>query len=339
MAAAADEGENERGKGMRRADLPSTATKTNDTRHEYHIGTSALIDRHRLTKFPISGHFNILFWLRPTFHPSSAHNPLSLSLTALRRQFLVVGRTFDFFMSSVHTKLSTTTKPSNVVLYRRLLFPSLSPSVDPPPLLQHGSQELNAELYDFIALALRAYITPWWSKITRYDREFVPHVAYIIGVVTRSLETRLLAADIPELLFRAVPTLLSQHFADYRAASAKVGTSYALGGAATLPHLFHQLQGHMAIDAEGHIDPEYIRHTLDLILQACLPPDDYNSDAERAIIREVIVKVLLGDVVPLLVQPWFIHKQLLDIVRPSLEKSASPVKVCMRSDRTSRNEC
>ena len=115
------------------------------------------------------------------------------------------------------------------------------------------------------------------------------------------------------------------------------GISFHVGTSG--PHLFHQLQGHMAIDAEGHIDPEYIRHTLDLILQACLPPEDYSSDAERAIIREVIVKVLLGDVVPLLVQPWFIHKQLLDIARPSLEKSASPVKVCMRSDRTSCNEC
>ena len=134
--------------------------------------------------------------------------------------------------------------PKPVTLARRLLFPHLPPDADLPPLLlsQTIPPELNAELYDFIAIALRAYVHPWWSKITRYDREFVPHVAYIIGVVTRSLETRLLAADIPELLFRAVPTLLSQHFADYRAASAKVGTSYALGGAATLPHLFHQLQ-------------------------------------------------------------------------------------------------
>lgn len=259
------------------------------------------------------------------------------------RRPLVVGRSvlnphIFFTMSSVHTRLSAATKNSSIVLYRRLLFPSLPTSVNPPPLLQHGSPELNAELYDFIALALRAYITPWWSKITRYDREFVPHVASIIAVVVRALEARLLAADLPELLFRDLPTLLSQHYADYRTASAKLGTSYALGGAATLPQLFHQLQGHMAIDAEGRIDPEYIRHTLDLILQLCLPPEDYNSDAERAIIREVVVKVVLGDVAPLLIQPWFIHKQmlqLLDIIRPSPEKTTSPVKVCAECSRMS----
>ena len=213
------------------------------------------------------------------------------------------------------------------MLYRRLLFPTLPASVVPPPILPDASTELNTELYDFIALALRAYITPWWSKITRYDRDFVPHVAVVIVEVVRSLEKRLKAVDLPTLLFRAVPILVGQHYADYRASSEKLGTSYASGGASTLPQLFHQHQGHMGIDADGQIDPTYIRQTLDLVLHACLPLEDQESDAERSIIREIIAKVLVQDVVPMLCQPWFIHKIMLDQLESDKAATTIPMKV------------
>ena len=228
-------------------------------------------------------------------------------------------------MSSVHTRQSG--KVSSIVLYRRLLFPTLPASVVPPPILPDASTELNTELYDFIALALRAYITPWWSKITRYDRDFVPHVAVVIVEVVRSLEKRLKAVDLPALLFRAVPILVGQHYADYRAASEKLGTSYASGGASTLPQLFHQHQRHMGIDADGQIDPTYIRQTLDLVLHACLPLEDQESDAERSIIREIIAKVLVQDVVPMLCQPWFIHKIMLDQLESDKAATTIPMKV------------
>lgn len=230
-------------------------------------------------------------------------------------------------MASVRSTPST--KVSSAVLYRRLLFPHLPPSDSPPPILPHASEALNTELYDFTALALRAYITPWWSRLTRYNSDFVPHVALILSAVLRALAARLAVADLTQAILRAVPTLVEQHYADYRAAGAKLGSSYASGGAATLPHLFHQYQSHMGIDADGHIDPTYIRHLLDLVLQQCLPIEDQESDAERAIIREVIAKVLVKDVVPMLCQPWFIHKIMLDQLRSGQEPSASPTKVCV----------
>lgn len=236
-------------------------------------------------------------------------------------------------MSSILTRASTTattSKPSTAVpLYRRLLFPHLLPTAVPPPLLPAACPELNTELYDFVALALRAYITPWWSKITRYDKEFIPHVSSVLTSVIRALETRVLATDLTPLIFRDVPTLVTQHYVDFRASAAKLGTSYASGGAAPLPQLFHQLQPHMAIDADGRVDPVYVRQALDHVLKACLPVDEYEPDSERAIIREVIVKVVLTDVLPRLVQPWFIHKILFDILGPSHTK-LHPPEVCVR---------
>ncbi|KXN89819.1 PXA domain protein 1 [Leucoagaricus sp. SymC.cos] len=181
-------------------------------------------------------------------------------------------------------------------LARRLLFPNHTG--DLPPLLasQNAPPELQAELYDFIALALRAYINPWWTKITRYDKEFLPQTARVLTSVVRALEARTLALDLPALFFQDVPAILTQHYRDYRNAASKVSSSYATGGAASLPQLFHYLQPHIALSAGGKIDLEYYRQIVDHMLKA-------------------------------VTQPWFIQKAILDLLgdeEDHLFKSPSP---------------
>jgi hypothetical protein len=204
---------------------------------------------------------------------------------------------------------------------RRLLFPSLPHDSPLPPLLLSplASPDLNSELYDFIALALRAFVVPWWSKISRYDKDFIPQVTRVLTTVIRVLETRILAADFLLVILRHVPAILTQHYRDYRNVSAKLSTSYAAGGAASLPHLFHQIQPHMAVSSDGRIDPEYLRQLVDLILNVCLPDEDFQPDAERFIIREVIIKVVLNDVIPKITQPWFIEQTLLRLLETNFE--------------------
>lgn len=70
------------------------------------------------------------------------------------------------FMTSFRPASGTRTSE----LHRRLLFPGLPASSPIPPLLPDASPELNAELYDFIALALRAYVHPWWSVALLSER-------------------------------------------------------------------------------------------------------------------------------------------------------------------------
>lgn len=203
-------------------------------------------------------------------------------------------------------------------LAKRLLFPYLAPDADVPPLLNSPNlpPELNAEIYDFIALALRAFVTPWWTKISRFDKEFHVQINQVATQVIRSLEIRLSKTDLGPLVFRDAPILVTQHYQDYRLANSKLNTSYSIGGAVSLPHLFHQFQPHMAVSAEGSINEDYLRQSVDFILKVCLPPEDYDPDAERYIIREVILKVL-KDAIPRISQPWFVHKLALDILGPS----------------------
>jgi uncharacterized protein (DUF2267 family) len=225
----------------------------------------------------------------------------------------------------------TSNIPANASLARRLLFPYLPPS-KPLPLLITGFtdgnalepngtipalQTLNDELYDFLALSVRGFIFPWWMKITPRDREFPQDVTRIITCVLRQLEDRVMVADVPLLLANILPTLVKQHYADYHTASSKLGTSYVTGlpnDNDPLAHIFHSLQPHMAISSEGKVDPNYIRQAVEHVMKSCLPPEDWDSETERSIIREIIVKIILENAFPRLSQGWFIQKNLLELI-------------------------
>jgi PXA domain len=228
---------------------------------------------------------------------------------------------------SIPSITSASVKTSHQIsLDRRLLFPNLPASKELPPLLASPvPPELTRESYDFIALALRAFVNPWWTKLTRYDKEFLPEINRILCLTARSLEERVLAADLLPIVFCDIPTLITQHYRDYRNAASKLSTSYADGSATSLPQLFHQLQPHMAVSANGQIEEEYFRQIVDHILKTCLPAEEYEPEAERFIIREIVLKVLLQDVIPKISQPWFIHRTMLDFLGPSGNR---PPKVC-----------
>ncbi|KAF9243784.1 PXA domain-containing protein [Melanogaster broomeanus] len=216
------------------------------------------------------------------------------------------------------TSNNTRQQQQQASLAKRLLFPHLPPGSELPSLFVSPvcPPELNDEVYDFIALALRAFVNIWWTKITRYDKEFLPQIASIVTRVVRALEERILNADLSLLVFCDIPAIVTQHYLDYRHVAAKVSTSYAASGALSLPQLFHQLQPHMAISSDGTIDEEYFRQAFDHVLKACLPPEDYAPEAERFIIREIVLKVVVKDVIPRQTEPWFLQKTMLDLLGP-----------------------
>ncbi|KAH9049470.1 PXA domain-containing protein [Lactarius hengduanensis] len=208
---------------------------------------------------------------------------------------------------------------STTSLTKRLLFPHLDPSSPLPPLLQTSSvyPPLDAELYDLIALALRAYINPWWTRISRYDKQLLVEITRTLSSVFRALEARVLAADLSPLVYHRLPVLLTQHCVDYRTASRKLGSSYAAAGSASLPMLFHGQQQHVGVSADGKIDEVYVRAAIDVVLKVCLSPEDWDAEAERYLLREIVVKTICVDVAPRITQPWFLHSTLLNLLGPA----------------------
>lgn len=253
---------------------------------------------------------------------------------ALRRstgsQIVFHGGSRAISVRSGGSKASNST--AQVSLARRLLFPLQSPSQPLPPILVGAStrdpaalKTLNDELYDFLALALRGFVLPWWSKIIPRDKELLQEITRIVAHLIKELEARLLVADLPALIARTLPILITQHYLDYRFAQSKQDTSYSSGlhsNSSSLPHLFHSLQPHMAVTADGVIDPNYIRQIIEHLMKTCLPPEDWQAETERNIVREIVLKIILEDVFPKLSQPWFLHKSLLELLGLPNENTA-----------------
>ena len=77
-----------------------------------------------------------------------------------------------------------------------------------PPLT--SSNEVDVQLYAFIAIIIREFVQTWYSKITP-DQAFVEEVVQIIAHCTRALEQRLRKVDLESLLFDELPELLEVH--------------------------------------------------------------------------------------------------------------------------------
>lgn len=77
-----------------------------------------------------------------------------------------------------------------------------------PPLT--SSNEIDLELYAFIAIIVKDYIYAWYTKFTP-DHVFVDDVIQIIAHCTRALEQRLRKVDLEALLLDEIPKLVDDH--------------------------------------------------------------------------------------------------------------------------------
>lgn len=77
-----------------------------------------------------------------------------------------------------------------------------------PPLTSRNDVDL--QLYAFIAILVREFVSTWYAKITP-DQKFVEEVVKIIAHCTRGLEQRLRKVDLEALVFDELPELLDTH--------------------------------------------------------------------------------------------------------------------------------
>ncbi|KPV73756.1 uncharacterized protein RHOBADRAFT_16967, partial [Rhodotorula graminis WP1] len=205
------------------------------------------------------------------------------------------------------------------LLHQRILFPPSSTARPPRILHSPAHSTLDPVILDLIALALRAFVTPWYNGgISRDpDKAFLQAVTAVLVQVIQALEVRLATVDWAELVVRDVPELVAAHYRDWDLATERAGS----GSAHNLSpeELFHNLEPHIAISLSTaphgsssrasvpHVDKVYLRTLVDHLLKALLPPDDYRAETERAIVREILVGVVFGAVFNRVAQPWFLH--------------------------------
>ena len=114
--------------------------------------------------------------------------------------------------------VNATSDKASIALIRRVLCPQTGNhggAVTPqppedllPPLT--SSNEVDRQLYALIAIIVKEFIFPWYSKITS-DQVLVSEVLQVIAHCTRALEQRLREVDVAQLFLDEIPALIETH--------------------------------------------------------------------------------------------------------------------------------
>lgn len=70
--------------------------------------------------------------------------------------------------------------------------------------------DVDLQLYAFIAIILREFVQSWYGKITT-DEAFVAEVVHVVAHCTRALEQRFRKVDLESLVLDEIPDLLNKH--------------------------------------------------------------------------------------------------------------------------------
>lgn len=108
---------------------------------------------------------------------------------------------------------------STLALIQRILAPEKQVEIDVqakqttieellPPLT--SSNEVDLELYAILAIVIKDFVNPWYSKITT-DHMFTEEIIQVFAHCSRSLEQRLRHVDRAVLLLDELLLLLEQH--------------------------------------------------------------------------------------------------------------------------------
>ncbi|KAI9796928.1 MAG: hypothetical protein M1833_005874 [Piccolia ochrophora] len=186
-----------------------------------------------------------------------------------------------------------------------------------PPLT--SSNEVDLQLYAFVAIIIREFVAPWYSKITS-DHDFVDEVVQIIAHCTRALEQRLRSVDLEELLLDEIPLLLETHINTYRTSHQHVHLAPTASDPRTIYHTIH---AHPALSPvpcpklpetaieQAENETTYRQVLVQNALDILLPPEDRDNTCLRTLVREIIAELILGNVVAgKLSEGWFLMESI-----------------------------
>jgi hypothetical protein len=175
---------------------------------------------------------------------------------------------------------------------------------------------LHERIYHVIALALRAYMNTWYSKIAPRDQLLLPVVnrdviVPLLGPLLATVTTAEGQERLVDLVLLHIPVLLATHVQTYWSARSNVfgGTSLADAYHARVPTL-----AVVPVDGTYVLNPAYTSALVDSLLILRLPKADYEAEAERIVIREVVARVVLGSVGKRLAAAWFYAQVALKLM-------------------------
>ncbi|OAA32913.1 PXA domain protein [Moelleriella libera RCEF 2490] len=196
-----------------------------------------------------------------------------------------------------------------------------------PPLTSRNDVDL--QLYAFLAIVMRDFVQSWYSKITP-DESFVSEILQIVAHCTRALEQRIRHVDLENLVLNEIPEIFDRHITIYRATHAQHETYqvdareayHALwplpllspvptadsnqydddgGGASMTTTQQQQLQNEEA----------YRQLLVQAVLSILLPTEDLENPCLTALVGQIFSELIIGNVIAKkAAQPWLLYEAI-----------------------------
>jgi hypothetical protein len=181
--------------------------------------------------------------------------------------------------------------------------------------------KLICRVYHLIALALRAYVLSWYTRISPRDRALLPSINNtIITPLLQPILTSIYDDSTPllDLVLLDLPTIINLHIKTYREAVHNTALGYGpLGDAyrARLP-----LASVVKVGDKWELSSLYYTSLADGLLKNGLSVEEYGSTVERLMARELVGRMVLGGVGKRLSEDWFWYSFLLKLLGEPEEK-------------------
>lgn len=151
--------------------------------------------------------------LQPRPKATATSNTCTQSAIAATRTPILRSSTPVSQTSSRQLSNDLLSEKATTSLIRRTLCTTAADKTAPisellPPLT--SSNDVDLELYAFIAIVMKEFIYSWYAKITP-DQVFVEELVRIIAHCTRALEQRLRKIDLEALILDELPELIDAH--------------------------------------------------------------------------------------------------------------------------------
>lgn len=173
-------------------------------------------------------------------------------------------------------------------------------------------------LYHLIALALRAYILSWYTRISPRDRSLLPSInSTVLTPLLQPILTDVYndTSRLVHFILIDLPTILHLHIATYRNARHQADLDYGTLGDnchARLPLLSVE-----KLEGAWQLSPLYLTSLADGVLKNGLSVGEYGSTVERLMVRELLGRTVLGGVGKKLSEPWFWYGLILKLLGES----------------------
>ena len=177
-------------------------------------------------------------------------------------------------------------------------------------------------MYHLIALALRAYVLSWYTRISPRDRTLLPvlHaniVAPILSPILQGIQDD--PSRLADLILLDLPTVLKLHLQTLRHARTAIELQIP-GAPNNLAAAYHARLPLLSVSSalidgkeQYTVSALYLTALSDALVKLYIPTE-VKPQVERLMLREILGRAILGGVARRLVEPWFWHQVILKLL-------------------------